>query len=69
MTQQRYHIIGMTCARCAKSIERQVGEVFGVTAVRLDLRCSEVTVAGEALDSARICAAIARAGFEVAAVL
>ncbi|GGX57445.1 heavy-metal-associated domain-containing protein [Streptomyces fructofermentans] len=69
MTEQRYHVIGMTCDRCAGALETRVGSVHGVLSVGIDLDSGAVTVTGEALDGSRICAAITEAGFEVAAVL
>ncbi|MEV0221821.1 cation transporter [Streptomyces sp. NPDC050704] len=69
MTEQRYHVIGMTCGRCADALEVKVGEVLGVDRVGIDLDIGAVTVAGEALDGSKVCAAITDAGFEVAAVL
>ncbi|MDQ0947458.1 copper chaperone [Streptomyces phaeochromogenes] len=69
MTEQRYHVIGMTCGRCADTLETRVGGVFGVDRVGIDLDTGSVTVTGEALDGSKVCAAITEAGFEVAAVL
>ncbi|MFJ2262875.1 heavy-metal-associated domain-containing protein [Streptomyces sp. NPDC087844] len=69
MTEQRYHVMGMTCGRCADKLGSEVGGVLGVNGVRVDIDTGSVTVTGEAFDGAKVCAAIAGAGFEVAAVL
>ncbi|WP_328492258.1 heavy-metal-associated domain-containing protein [Streptomyces sp. NBC_00414] len=69
MTEQRYHVVGMTCGRCADKVGSKVGGVPGVDSVRIDIETGAVTVTGEAFDGSKICAAIAEAGFEVAAVL
>ncbi|MEV0935223.1 heavy-metal-associated domain-containing protein [Streptomyces phaeochromogenes] len=69
MTEQRYHVIGMTCGRCADALESKVCGVLGVDRVGVDLGTGSVTVTGEALDGSKVCAAITEAGFEVAAVL
>jgi copper chaperone len=69
MTEQRYHVIGMTCDRCAGTLETKVGGVLGVDRVGIDVSTGSVTVTGEALDGTRVCAAITEAGFEVAAIL
>ncbi|WP_128374381.1 heavy-metal-associated domain-containing protein [Streptomyces cavernae] len=69
MAEQRYHVIDMTCGRCAGSIETKVSGVLGVDRVGIDLSTRSVIVTGDALDGAKVCEAIADAGFEVAAVL
>lgn len=56
---------GMTCGGCVASVESAVGRVNGVKKVRADLGKKEAVVEGEALDRARIAAAIEGAGFEV----
>jgi len=56
---------GMTCGGCVASVESAVGRVSGVKKVRADLGKKEAVVEGEALDRARIAAAIEGAGFEV----
>ncbi|MFS8197932.1 heavy-metal-associated domain-containing protein [Streptomyces sp. CWNU-52B] len=69
MTEQRYHVMGMTCGRCADKLESEVGDVLGVHHVHVDVGTGAVTVTGEAFDGSKVCAAITAAGFEVAAVL
>ncbi|MBV1938847.1 heavy metal-associated domain-containing protein [Streptomyces sp. BV286] len=69
MTEQRYHVTGMTCGRCADTLESRIGKVVGVDRVGIDVGSGSVTVTGEAFDGSKVCAAIADAGFEVEAVL
>lgn len=69
MAEQRYHVIDMTCGRCAGTIETKVAGVLGVNGVGIDLTSGSVTVTGDAVDGTKVCEAIAEAGFEVSAVL
>ncbi|GHA11332.1 copper chaperone [Streptomyces tauricus] len=69
MTEQRYHVTGMTCGSCAGKLRSELGGVLGVNSVHVDIDTGAVTVTGEAFDGSKVCAAIAEAGFEVAAVL
>ncbi|MEV7140552.1 MULTISPECIES: heavy-metal-associated domain-containing protein [Streptomyces] len=69
MTEQRYHVMGMTCGSCADKLRSELGGVLGVNSVHVDIDTGAVTVTGEAFDGWQVCSAIAAAGFEVAAVL
>ncbi|GGX57353.1 heavy-metal-associated domain-containing protein [Streptomyces fructofermentans] len=68
MTEQRYHVIGLICVRCAAAVEREVRRLTGVEAVAVDIVAGTVTVTGGAVDENRVAAAIEDAGYEVAAV-
>ena len=57
---------GMTCGQCALSVREEVGEVDGVTAVDVDLPSGRMVVRGAGADAA-VRAAVAEAGYEVAA--
>ncbi|MFD4141335.1 MULTISPECIES: heavy-metal-associated domain-containing protein [unclassified Streptomyces] len=67
MTEQRYHVTGMTCGHCADHIRKEVGQVAGVSRVDVDVAANAVTVSGPSLDDARIREAIVEAGYDVVA--
>lgn len=57
---------GMTCGGCAKSVERALGELSGVSSVAVDWQAGQVVVAhDEAVSQADIVSVIEDAGFEV----
>jgi heavy metal translocating P-type ATPase len=55
---------GMTCASCAGRVERALAAQPGVTGVAVNLATHRATVEGEALNTAALRGAIARAGYE-----
>lgn len=65
--RQDFSVTGMTCKHCVMSVEEEVSEIPGVTAVSVDLvrdGVSTVTVtSAEPLDPAAVSAAIDEAGF------
>ena len=61
-----YRVPGVHCAHCEATIKQQVGAVLGVDFVEVDLAEKLVTIRGEALDDARLRAAIDEAGYDVA---
>ena len=61
-----YTVNGMTCGHCVLSVREEVGELDGVTAVHVDLPSGRLVVRGTA-DAAAVRAAVAEAGYEVAA--
>jgi copper chaperone len=62
-----YTVNGMTCAHCVLSVREEVGEVDGVTAVDVELDSGRMVVTGTGVDAAAVRAAVAEAGYEVAA--
>jgi len=62
-----YTVQGMTCAHCVASVREEVSEVGGVESVAVDLASGHLTVAGSGLDDDAVRAAVAAAGYEVAA--
>jgi copper chaperone CopZ len=64
----RLHLVidGMTCAYCVRAVERAIGRVDGVTAVRVDLpsRSVDVTVNGSSGAPERVREAIRLAGYQ-----
>ena len=62
-----YRVAGMTCGQCAGAVSAEVGEVPGVTRVRVNLASGAVTVTSDSpLDDGAVRAAVAEAGYEVA---
>ena len=62
-----YTVIGMTCEHCVLSVKEEVAEVPGVRDVDVDLASGRLTVEGDGVDEAGVRAAVAEAGYEVAA--
>lgn len=62
-----YRVIGMTCAHCVSSVSTEVGDLAGVSDVRVDLAGGTVTVASaQPLDDDAVRAAVNEAGYELA---
>jgi copper chaperone len=62
-----YTVQGMTCSHCVLSVREEVSEVEGVSTVDVDLASGRLTVAGQSINDEAIRAAVAAAGYEVAA--
>ena len=62
-----YTVEGMTCSHCVLSVREEVSEVPGVSAVDVDLASGRLTVRGSDIDDGAVRAAVAEAGYEVAA--
>lgn len=62
-----YTVEGMTCSHCVLSVREEVSEVSGVSVVDVDLASGRLTVTGSNLDDDAVRAAVADAGYEVAA--
>jgi copper chaperone CopZ len=67
MEQIRYSVPDVSCSHCEQAIAAEVGKVAGVVAVDVDLDAKTVAVRGEAVDDDSVRAAIAEAGYDVAA--
>ena len=69
MTTTDVKITGMTCGHCVASVQEEVGELPGVTAVDVDLvkdGVSTAVVTSETeLDPAQVRAAVEEAGYSV----
>jgi copper chaperone len=62
-----YVVTGMTCAHCVASVSEEVGEIAGVTDVRVDLPSGGVTVSSERpLSRGEVEAAVVEAGYRLA---
>jgi len=62
-----YTVHGMTCAHCVLSVREEVSEVRGVRDVDVDLASGRLTVTGDGVDDDAVRAAVADAGYRVAA--
>ena len=66
-----FGVEGMTCANCVRHVSEELGAVYGVESVGVELAAggvSTVTVRSSSpVDAAAIAAAVAEAGYEVAA--
>lgn len=67
MSTTTYSVPHVSCGHCRTAITSEVSTVAGVETVDVDLDAKTVTVTGEPLDEAAIIAAIAAAGYQVAA--
>jgi len=63
--ERQYTVAGMTCRHCVASVEEEVGEVAGVSAVSVDLASGRLVVSGPGFTDAAVGAAVAEAGYEV----
>ncbi|HWM09424.1 MAG TPA: heavy-metal-associated domain-containing protein [Solirubrobacteraceae bacterium] len=66
-TTRKYSVNGMSCSHCVLSVREEVAEVPGVSAVDVDLASGHMTVSGRPFSDDAIRAAVADAGYEVAA--
>jgi copper chaperone len=62
-----YTVQGMTCSHCVLSVREEISEVPGVSAVDVDLASGRMTITGHEIDDDAVRAAVADAGYEVAA--
>ena len=60
----RLAITGMTCASCVTRVERVLQKVPGVRTATVNLATEKASVSGDAVDIAKLIAAIHKAGFE-----
>ncbi len=65
-TVGEYIITGMVCEHCVSAVTREVGEIDGVTEVKVDLATGRVRVISSVpLDAAAVRAAVDEAGYEI----
>ncbi|MGI5950410.1 MAG: heavy-metal-associated domain-containing protein [Brooklawnia sp.] len=63
----KYTVTGMTCGHCVNAVTEEVGEIPGVTEVKVDQAGPMSVTSESAIDMAAIKAAVAEAGdYEVA---
>lgn len=65
--RREYAVTGMTCQHCVASVREEVAEVAGVASVDVTLEDGRLVVEGDGFSDADIRAAVAEAGYEVAA--
>ncbi len=66
-TERIFSVEGMTCAHCELSVRDEVGEVAGVSSVRVDRATGGLVVVGEGVDDAAVRAAVGAAGYRITA--
>lgn len=67
MSSDTYTVVGMTCQHCVASVTEEVGEVFGVDRVDVDLASGLLEVhVSEPVAREQIEAAVAEAGYGLA---
>jgi len=67
LEQTALEITGMTCAGCARTIERILSRVHGVEAAKVDFELGAGIVTGAA-GAADLVAAVAKAGYGASAI-
>jgi copper chaperone CopZ len=66
MTSTTYAIKGMTCGRCVAAVSGELGQLPGVSDVRVDLAAGTATVISDGpLDPGAVRDAVDEAGYEV----
>ncbi|MGH3444998.1 MAG: heavy-metal-associated domain-containing protein [Nocardioidaceae bacterium] len=65
-TTADYTVRGMTCDHCVASVSEEVGEIPGVSEVRVDLDTGRLSVTSDAaLEPDDVRAAVQEAGYEL----
>jgi copper chaperone len=60
-----FTVSGMSCSHCVASVTEEVAEVRGVESVDVVLATGLLTVTGDAINEARVRAAVEEAGYQV----
>ena len=60
---------GMSCGHCENAVKNAVGELEGVSSVKVDLQAKKVEVEGSELEDNIIKEAIEDAGYDVVEIL
>lgn len=64
MATNEYQVTGMTCGHCEMSIREEVGQIAGVHDIAVSAQTGRLSVTGsDAVDDARILAAVEEAGY------
>lgn len=61
-----FTVTGMTCEHCVNAVTSAVKETPGVADVQVSLEESRATVSGDAIDIAKVIAAIEEEGYKAA---
>ncbi|MGQ0743316.1 MAG: heavy-metal-associated domain-containing protein [Acidimicrobiales bacterium] len=66
MNVETFKVAGMTCDHCVRAVTAELSAIGGVESVSVDLAAGQATVSSsQALDRARVQAAVEEAGFEL----
>lgn len=66
MAQREFDVKGMTCSHCELSVQEEIAELAGVTAVDADHTTGKVKVEGDGYTCEDIEAAVREAGYSLA---
>lgn len=66
MAGREFNVEGMTCGHCEMSVQEEISEVAGVTAVKADHTTGKITVEGDGYSTDDIAAAVKEAGYTLA---
>lgn len=64
MNKLTLNVPEMSCGHCVSAVSGAVGQVAGVSDVRVDLGGKRVEVTGEGLEPKAVAAAVRKAGYE-----
>jgi copper chaperone len=67
-TTRTYTVTGMSCDHCVASVNEEVSEIAGVSAVSVDLPSSRLKVTGVGVTDDQVRAAVEEAGYKLAGV-
>lgn len=65
MATKNYTVEGMTCGHCEMSVQEEISEIAGVTAVNADHKNGQVSVEGAQFTDEQVSAAVAEAGYKL----
>lgn len=69
MTISEYQVTGMTCEHCEMSVREEVGEIAGVSDIRVSAQTGRLVVTADSeLDDAEVVAAVEEAGYRAVRV-
>jgi copper chaperone len=69
MSETEYQVTGMTCGHCEMSVREEVAEVPGVEDVQVSAQSGKLVVLGsDAVDEAKVLAAVEEAGYSAVRV-
>lgn len=69
MIATEYQVTGMTCGHCELSIREEVSEIPGVQGIEVSAQTGKLVVSGaDAIDDAKVLAAVEEAGYSAVSV-
>ncbi|WP_438853688.1 heavy-metal-associated domain-containing protein [Agromyces sp. M3QZ16-3] len=69
MTEREYQVTGMTCGHCESSVREEVGQLSGVTGIRVSAADGRLALSAPTdLDDAGVIAAVEEAGYSAVRV-